>query len=400
MRTRSATAPADRLGGTTLAVTATVLVALNLRPAVVSVSPVLPTIRTDLVMGAPLAGLLTTLPVLCFGGLAPLAPRLARRIGMEPAIALSLVVVGVGIVLRVFRPEPLLFLGSFLAGAGIAGANVLVPAMIKRDFAGRLGVMTGIYSASLNMGAAAAAGLTIPLGGALGFSWHGALGMWVVPVGVALVLWLPILRGRPSLEPPGEDVNVLRALLRDPVAWAVTGYLAMQSFEFYAAAAWLPTIFEDNGLPAGESGWLLAWANITGMAGAIGLPIIANRSRDQRAMIATVIAFYLLGLAGLLIAPAPGAWIWMTLFGVAQGGGFALGLLLISLRSPDTRHAAELSGMAQCVGYLVAATGPVILGSAHALTGRWELPVGVLLAVLLPMTALGMSAGRDRLVRQ
>ncbi len=378
---------------------AVLVVALNLRPAVVAVSPLLPTIRADTGMGAPEAGLLTTVPVLCFGALAPVAPRLARRIGIEPAIGVSLVVLGAGILLRVLRPQPLLFAGTFLAGAGIAGANVLVPALIKRDFAGRAGLMTGLYSASLNLGAAAAAGLTLPLGDAWHLSWRLSLELWIAPVVVAAALWGPALRRRPARPQDAGEPGVLRALLRDRVAWAVTGYLALQSVEFYAAAAWLPTIFRDHGLPAGEAGWLLAWANVIGMAGAIGMPVVAHRSRDQRPMIVLVIGLYVVGLTGLLVAPAAGAWWWMTLFGLGQGGGFALALLLVSLRSPDTRHAAELSGMAQCVGYLVAATGPVALGAAHALTGGWRVPVALLLAVLVPMCLLGLSAGRDRLVR-
>nr|MBA2471003.1 MFS transporter [Pseudonocardiales bacterium] len=183
-----------------LATVATVAVALNLRPAVVAVSPLLDTIRGETGLSAPMAGLLTTLPLLCFGAFSPVAPRLARRIGLEWAVGASLVLLVLGILLRLFTPLSALYAGSFIAGAGIAIANVLMPAYVKREFHEHPSGILGVYTAALNVGAAAAAGLTVPIGAALALAWRPALAFWVVLAGLGFALWLPILLRNRRLE--------------------------------------------------------------------------------------------------------------------------------------------------------------------------------------------------------
>src|ERR1700712_5790641 len=215
-------------GAAALLVAAVVAVALNQRPAVVAVAPVLGQLRADTGLGSAMAGLLTTLPVLCFGAFAPVAPRLARRIGLETAVALSLVVLAAGIALRLLTPIALLYAGSVLAGAAIALANVLLPAFVKREFA-RPGAVMGLYSAALNVGAAAGAALTVPLASALGVDWRTALGFWLVLALTALALWLPVAgtgsAHRTSDPPPPGSGSW--SLLRAPPARPVTGYIGV-----------------------------------------------------------------------------------------------------------------------------------------------------------------------------
>jgi CP family cyanate transporter-like MFS transporter len=409
-----------------LAAVATVAVALNLRPAVVAVSPLLDTIRDDTGLSAPLAGLLTTLPVLCFGIFSPVAPRLARRIGLEWAVGASLVLLVLGILLRVVTPVAALYAGSFIAGAGIAIANVLMPAFVKREFSRHPSGILGVYTAALNVGAAAAAGLTVPIGTALALAWRPALAFWVVLAALGFALWLPILlrsrrlqASRPDLTEaeqelaaaiayPSHHFTQLRpaasqdirgfVLLRSPVARQVTGYLALQSFQFYSYAAWLPTLLGDEGIDANTAGYMLMLTNLTGAAGAVILPVFIKRLPTQRPPVVAVTMFYAVSLLGLLVAPSAGAWVWVCLYGVAQGTGFSLALTLLVLRSPDTAVAARLSGVAQLVGYLVAATGPVLLGVIHDLTGGWEWAIAVLIALLGPMLWVGLGAGRDILL--
>src|SRR6476469_4579654 len=248
-----------------LLVTAVVAVALNQRPAVVAVAPVLGELRADTGLGSAMAGLLTTLPVLCFGAFAPVAPRLARRIGLETAVALSLVLLAAGIGLRLLPPLALLYAGSLLAGAAIALANVLLPAYVKREFE-RPGPVMGVYSASLNVGAAAGAALTVPLAHALGVGWRTALGLWLALALAALALWLPVAgtgRAHRTSEPPADDAGSW-PLLRQRLARHVTAYLGLQSVQFYTGAAWLPTLLSDSGVPVREGGLLLGLANIVG----------------------------------------------------------------------------------------------------------------------------------------
>jgi MFS transporter, CP family, cyanate transporter len=383
-------------GATVLLVVAIVAVAINQRPAVVAVAPVLRDIRADTGMSAAVAGLLTTLPVLCFGAFAPAAPRLARRIGLETAVALSLLLLAAGIALRLLSPVSLLFAGSLLAGAAIAFANVLLPAYVKREF-DRPGAVMGFYSASLNVGAAAGAALTVPFAHALGVGWRTALGLWLALALAALALWLPVAgtgRAHRTSEPIPDDGGAW-PLLRQPLARQVTSYLGLQSVQFYTVAAWLPTLLADSGVPVREGGLLLGLANIVGAAGALLAPAQAGRMRTQRPLILGVAAAYAIGLGGLLVAPASGTLVWVAAFGLAQGGGFALALTLIVLRSPTPLVAARLGGVAQCLGYLLAALGPLVIGALHDLTGGWSWPVALLLAVLVPMTWFGWGAARD-----
>jgi CP family cyanate transporter-like MFS transporter len=375
-------------------VAAVVVVALNQRPAVVGVAPVLRDLRADTGLTSALAGLLTALPVLCFGAFAPFAPRLARRIGLEAAVSGSLVLLAGGIALRLLSPVALLYAGSLIAGAAIAVANVLMPAYIKREFH-RPGTVMGLYSAALNAGAAAAAGLTVPIGVALGVDWRVALGSWLLLAVAGLALWLPVAgvrHDRTSGEPPGAGAW---SLLRTPLACQVTLFLGLQSVQFYSVSAWLPTLLADAGVPVGKGGLLLAVSNIVGAAGALLAPAQAGRMRNQRPLVAVVLLAYVGGLTGLLVTPSAGTFLWVALFGLAQGGGFALALTLIVLRSATPLVAAGLGGVAQCLGYLLAAAGPVVVGALHDLTGGWSWPLALLLVLLLPMAWAGWGAARD-----
>jgi CP family cyanate transporter-like MFS transporter len=389
-------ATARSRGAVVLLVAAIVVVALNQRPAVVGVAPVLSDLRADTGLSSALAGLLTTLPVLCFGAFAPLAPRLGRRIGLETAVTASLLLLAAGIALRLLPPVALLYLGSLVAGAAIAVANVLMPAYVKREFT-RPGAVMGAYSASLNVGAAAAAGFTVPIGVALHTGWRGALASWLVLALAALLLWVPVAGVRGVRSAPDDAGSW--SLLRRPLARQVTAFLGLQSVQFYSIAAWLPTLLADAGVPVGEGGALLAVSNLVGAAGALLAPAAAGRLRTQRPLVVVVLAAYLGGLGGLLLAPDTGTLVWVAVFGLAQGSGFALALTLIVLRSATPLVAARLGGVAQCVGYLVAAAGPVVLGALHDATGGWGWPLGLLLVLLVPMALTGWGAARDAVLR-
>jgi len=379
-------------GGVVLLLAAIVVVALNQRPAVVGVAPVLSDLRADTGLSSAMAGLLTTLPVLCFGAFAPVAPRLARRFGLETAVAASLVLLAAGIALRLISPVALLYAGSLVAGAAIAVANVLMPAYVKREFT-RPGAVMGVYSAALNIGAAAAAALTVPIGLALDADWRVALGSWLVMALAALLLWVPVAGVRGTRSAPESAASW--SLLRRPLAGQVTAFLGLQSVQFYSISAWLPTLLADAGVPVSRGGLLLAVCNLVGAGGALVAPAAAGRMRTQRPLVAAVLSAYAVGLAGLLTAPGSATLLWVAVFGLAQGSGFALALTLVVLRSATPLVAARLGGVAQCVGYLVAAAGPVVLGALHDATGGWEWPLGLLLALLVPMALVGWGAARD-----
>ncbi|WP_217183044.1 MFS transporter [Streptomyces sp. AC495_CC817] len=384
------------------------LIALNLRMGVVSVGPVLAEIEEGLGLPSAVAGLLTTIPVFAFGAFAFLTPALTRRVGLHRLLALTMLVVAVGIGIRLLPSPVALFGGTLLIGAGIAVANVCMPAVIKQDFPHRIGLMMGLYSTSLFVGAAAAAALTVPFMAAFDGSWRGALGVWAVPALIALLVWLPraLRRGAANREQAGDaiveerDEPRMSRLLRDPVAWAVTGFMGLQSLGYYAALTWIPTLMQDADVSASDAGLLLSYSSLPGIVAALLAPAVSRRMRPTWVPVLLSSLLCAAGLGGLLIAPAGVAgWVWMTLLGLGQGATIALSLNYIVLRAPDAAHTAHLSTMAQGVGYLVAGFGPIGLGVLHAAVGGWIAPVVALLIVLVVQTAAGAAASRDRHVR-
>jgi CP family cyanate transporter-like MFS transporter len=375
-----------------------ILLALNLRPLVVAVSPLVGMIRADTGMSAATAGLLTTLPVLCFGALAPLAPRVGRRLGAEPTLLLTMVVIAAGAAVRLLPSVATLLAGTVLIGAGIALANVLLPSVIKRDFPTRTGTMTGLYTMTLSGGPAIAAGTTIPLVQATGLSWRVVLALWGLLAVLAIAVWLPQVRRHTRLRATevGAAAHPVRGLWRSPLAWAVTGYMGLQSLSFYTGAAWLPTRLGDAGLSSELGGAMLSLSSVVSIAGALAAPALAGRRVPAGVLVVAAAVLNGAALVGLLFAPANGTYLWFVLFGLGQGAALSLAMLFIVQRSPDTRHAAQLSSMAQCFGYLLASVGPTALGAVHDASGGWTAPLALLLAILVPQSVCGVIAARDR----
>jgi MFS transporter, CP family, cyanate transporter len=370
------------------------LAAVNLRPAVASVGPVLPEMRAEVPLSGTGAAVLTFAPVLCFGVLAGVAPRLARRLGIEPVLLAVVVAVAAGLAVRVLDGPVLLFVGTVVAGGAIAVGNVLVPPLIKRDFPGRAGLMMGVYTMAVSGSAAAAAGLTVPLGDAIGLGWRGALAVWTVPAVVAAVAWLPRARAhtRTAQPPPPGSLG------RSALAWQVTLYFGLQSLSFYAVLAWLPSIYRDYGFGAAEAGVLLSVSGLVQLPVVLVLPALASRAANQIAYIVACTLLIGVGLVGVLLAPTAAPYLWVVLIGVGQGGSFALGLNLFVLRTRRVADTARLSAMAQSIGYTICAFGPLLVGVLHDVTGSWTPPLVLLLVLVLPQLVFGVLSGRARTV--
>ncbi|WP_060511271.1 MFS transporter [Pseudomonas sp. NBRC 111124] len=368
-----------------------VLVALNLRPALSSMAPVLGQVAAGLGLNASEAGLLTTLPVLCLGLFAPLAPVLARRFGSERVILGILLTLALGIVVRSALGAAGVFIGSVMAGASIGIIGVLLPGIVKRDFPQHAGTLTGVYTMALCLGAAMAAGATVPLTQHFDDNWAFGLGFWMLPALLAMLFWLPQARQGHGLHKVAYRV---RGLWRDPLAWQVTLYMGLQSSLAYIVFGWLPSILIGRGLSPTEAGLVLSGSVIVQLISSLGAPWLATRGKDQRLAIVIVMLVTLAGLFGCLYAPVDGLWGWAVLLGLGQGGTFALALTLIVLRSKDAHVAANLSSMAQGVGYTLASMGPFAVGLVHDLTGGWA-AVGWIFAVLgIGAIVFGLGAGR------
>ena len=373
-----------------------VLVAINLRPAVAGVGPVLPELRAGLPLSGAGAAVLTTLPVVCFGLLATVAPRLARRFGIEPVLAGVMAALAAAALVRVLDGPPLLFLGTVVAGGAIAIGNVLLPPLIKRDFPDRSGLMMGVYTMAVSGAAAVAAGLAVPLADATDLGWRGALGAWAVPAAIAALAWVPRMRGHtrpPASPPPG------RSLLRDPLAWQLTVFFGLQSLSFYAMLGWLPSMYRDFGATPAVAGFLLSLSGLVQIPVSLVVPSLANRTTHQVGYAVGGTALIGAGVAGVLLAPMAAPYLWVALIGAGQGGCFALGLNLFVLRTERVVDTARVSAMAQSIGYTLCAFGPLLVGLLHDATGSWTAPLVLLLALLAPQVVCGALAGRNRTVR-
>lgn len=374
---------------------ALVVVGLNLRLAIAAVPPVLSQVRHTTGLSSAGGGLLTALPIFCFGLVAIAAPRLIRRLSMGALLGLTMVAVFAGSALRLAPSLVALFAGTAVIGAGIAVGNVLVPSLIKRDFGGKLVLLLALYSLALCLGGAIPAGLTVPLEHATGLGWRPAVAVWGLVAVVALVLWLPHARGDEQSSATAQR-PAASALLRDPLAWCVTIFMGLQSFGFYATFSWIPTLLENHGTSNATAGWLLSYSMFPSMLAALATPALVRRARRPAALVLLSAACCGGAYAGLLAAPSSATYLWMTLLGLSQGALLALALGFIVARAPDTQHAAQLSTMAQSIGYLLASSGPFIVGALHGATGGWALPMAVLLCALVPLTICGLVASEDR----
>lgn len=374
--------------------------AVNLRPAVSSVGPVLQDIRADLGLSAAAAALLTTLPVVCFGAGAVVAPRLARRFGSEVVLAAVFAVTTGGLALRVAASTTALFVGTFLAGSAIAIANVLLPATIKRGFAQPVGAMMGVYLSTTLLMSAVAAGATVPIAQQLGGHWRAGLGAWAAPAAVAGLLWLAVVAARRHRPLDGDTrTGVAPSLLRDRVAWSVTVFMGLQALLLYTVLSWLPSVYRFQGASPETAGQLVSLSVVIGAPTALFVPRLLSRWRTQSAWGVATPAFVAAGLSGLLLTPGANLWLWAVLIGIGAGTAFPVALTLVVLRSRTAEDAAQLSAMSQSVGYTLAAAGPFLFGFLNDLSGGWTVPLLLLLILLVPQAAAGFDAGRPVHVR-
>ncbi len=388
--------PASRNRNLLLAAVTVLVIGLAMRVPIVSVSPILPQLQKAYGLGSVAASLLTTLPVLCFGLLALLAPRLEQRFGIERTILAMLLTTGAGMIVRAQGGPPGLFAGTVILGAAIAINNVLLPGLVKRDWSHLAGPLMSVYSVSMALGPTLAALLTVPLLQAFSGNLRWTLLVWLV-VPAAAVALLQVLRRRTPRAGKRERAAGTAAadrLLRDPLAWQVSLYLGLQSLLFYAFTAWLPTILADGGLPAVTAGLGFSVFNLVSVAGSLAGPLLAARQRQQGAIALAGASLWVLGIGGLLFGPPAGMYLWVTLAGLASGLSFSLALTLLVLRSRDASQAARLSGMAQALGYLLAAIGPLLMGWLLDLSGDWYVPLLCLLLVVPFLALTGTLGGR------
>ncbi|CAL9574701.1 CynX/NimT family MFS transporter [Streptomyces sp. enrichment culture] len=446
-----------------LLVVAVVLAALNLRPAITSLGALLEEVRAALGMSGSVAGLLTSVPPLCFAVFGVTAPRLARRFGPGAVVCGGMAAIAAGLLVRPFAGGTAGFLAATaLALMGIAVSNVLMPVIVKRWFPDRIGTMTGLYSMALALGTSTAAAVTVPVTDLLGGDWRSGLVLWSALAAAAVLPWLAFVRadgpdasgrrgrgrtgaGAPGTAgagkaaapsgaaaagaPPAGAVSAGTAsagaasagaasagaasasvpgpraeaapprISRSPTAWALAVFFGLQATAAYITMGWMPQIFRDAGVPAGTAGLLLAVTMVMGVPLAFVIPRLATRLPHQGPIVLVLGASGLAGYAGLHFAPAAGAWAWALLLGIA-GCAFPLALTLVGMRARTGPGVAQLSAFAQSTGYLISIPGPLLVGVLYQHSGGWGLPIGLMAALMVPQTVFGYLAGRPRTVEE
>lgn len=369
-------------------------IASTLRVTFTGAAPLLDAIRADYGLSTAQTGMLTTLPLLAFGLVSPLAAGVGRRLGIERSLLVALVLICLGIGLRSLPSTALLFGGTAIIGCGIALGNVLLPGLIKRDFSQHVARMTGAYSITMGGAAALGSAMVVPLALA-GFGWHGALLMLMVFPLLALLVWLPQTRKTATAPLTGSGAMHNRGIWRSALAWQVTLFLGINSLVYYVIIGWLPAILQSLGYSEAQAGSLHGLLQLATAAPGLAIPLILHRLKDQRAIAIIVALMCAVSACGLWFWPGQ-AVVWTLIFGFGSGATMILGLTFIGLRANSAHQAAALSGMAQTIGYLLAACGPPLMGKIHDANGDWQIPLLAVALISVVMTLFGALAGRDR----
>ncbi|MEK4235140.1 CynX/NimT family MFS transporter [Paenibacillus sp. FSL H7-0714] len=383
-----------------LLISGIVLIAFNLRPAITSVGPLVGVIQEDVGLAHWSAGLLMSIPLISFAVMSSLVPRIAARLSNEKTLLLGLVILLVGICIRSISMTLFIFFGTLLIGVGIAIGNVLLPVVVKEKFPQKFGLMTSIYSTSMGLFASLASGISIPLAHGLKLGWDGALIVWGIPTIIAIVVWILLIRLNPAKDNAVKSVRIsAKQIWRSPLAWKIALFMGFQSSLFYITMSWLPEILYNYGISRGTAGWLLSFTQIVGVPVSFLVPILAGRLRSQVWIAFALGMCSIVGYGGLSMGSSyPIMILSIILIGIALGGNFPLALSYIGIRARNGNQAAELSGMAQSTGYMLAAIGPILIGYLYDMTQVWTIPLITLIVISGVVTTFGMLSGRDKYV--
>ncbi len=372
------------------------LAAANMRPAVTSLAAILGEVRGALGVGTTWASVITSMPTLCFGVAGVAAPLLARRWGVHRAVAVALGVLTAAMLFRVVDGPWTVLAGTLLTCGAIALCNVLIPVVVKESFPDRVGTATALYTTAMAGGGALGSTFTPMLLSSSG-SWRLALATWSVVALAALVVWTTATRGISNHDAAAPTATTPSRVLRSPLAWTVTAYFALQSLVAYVVMGWLPEVFKGAGLEAGQAGLLLGLLLLVGVPMNMVLPPLVAKSRSQSGWAIGFAVFSTTGVLGLIFAPTAAPVLWALLIGVGLSA-FPLALVFLSLRTANAADTAQLSAMAQGIGYIVATAGPFLFGSLHVFTGAWTASLLLVLGVVLVQGCIGVVAGRPRTI--
>lgn len=369
------------------------MIATTLRVTFTGAAPLLDMIRETFRLTTAQTGILTTLPLLAFAVISPLAAGIARRFGIERSLFAAMLIICAGIALRSAGNTALLYFGTAIIGCGIAIGNVLLPGLIKRDFPGQVARLTGAYSLTMGVAAAIGSMLVVPVA-QQGYGWPGALlALMVFPV-VAMIVWFPQLSNHTQSTLSSSKALHSRGIWTSALAWQVTLFLGINSLIYYVVIGWLPSILISHGYSEAQAGSLHGLMQLATAIPGLLIGLILSRLKDQRGIAILMALLCAVSAIGLLFIPDLAS-VWVVIFGFGTGATMILGLTFIGLRANSAHQAAALSGMAQCVGYLLAAFGPPVMGKVHDISGQWSIPLIGCAVLACIMAIFGGFAGRN-----
>ncbi|MEQ9345294.1 MAG: MFS transporter [Thalassospira sp.] len=381
----------NRLGAHIWFLIAILLLAANMRGSIVGLGPLAEIIGTDLSLSGTELGLLTTLPVLSFGVLSIFAPRLGQRFGIEATLLAMLLFIAVGQGLRASGAYDIMVIGTIILGAAIAVMNVLTPSLVRRSFPTHVALVTALYTFTMSTGATVAAFVSIPIRNAADGDWRWSLGVWAVFAAIAFVCWLPMLRYRHKTVAAAPTMQI--SLWKNVEAWWLALFFGCQSLMFYTGTAWVAKVFIDHGISEAEAATLLTVFNVFGIPAAFAAPLIYSKFRNKKLAMLVLHIPLIIAVPGFVFATTELPYLWAVCLGLGQGSMISIALTLVGMRGADPQTSARLSGMAQSVGYLFAAIGPVLFGALHDLLGDWQVALYFLFVVVAIQLVAAMRAG-------
>lgn len=374
------------------------LIAVNLRVGFVTVGPLLEVISADLGLSSTLAGLLTGLPLISFALFSPIAPAVAARVGLDRTVWFSLAALMLGVLIRSIPIPGALWAGTAAVGAAIAFLNVLLPSLVKRNYPSRVSQLTGVYFAVQGAVAAAGAALVVPLAQGTTLGWRLALGIWAGVAVVAMVAYFPQIRGAAgTARSTGTPALTYRSPWKSMLGWQVTVFMGLQSMPFFVLMSWLPSIEQSHGVSAVTAGWHVSLFLVIGTVASLGAGVVLHRSSDERFVSVLMSIMLVLAFVGLAIAPHL-TLLWIVMGAAGCGSLIVVALSLFSLRTSHHQQAAALSGMAQSIGYALAAVGPIVFGALYDVSGSWLLPLWLMAGLMTLMCFVAAQAGRARVI--
>lgn len=387
----------------TLIILGIIFISFNLRAPITAVGSLIDMIKEEYMLSGAMAGLITTLPLIAFAIISPFVASLSHKWGYGKTMGLGLVFILLGELVRSYTNLWGLFIGTAFLGIGIALGNVLIPSIIKLNFPTMIGLVTSIYTSSMLIFAAIGAGISIPLAKTLNLGWRNALASWFILTVVTILIWLPQLKVKGNINVNKIDSNDIssKSIWKSPLAWSVTLFMGTQSFLFYSLVAWLPTIIISKGMMDSFAGTMALTFQLTGIPAALIIPILCDKFKNQKALVLLTCLFYISGMSLFLFSQSQVLILFsILLMALGMGGSISLSIAFISLRSPNSKKASELSGMSQSLGYILAATGPILMGLIYDRFNSWSLPIVIFMGLIVFLGLVGWFAGSDMVIEE